>query len=139
MSRRTVDITVDAYDAPSLIAVARERERQRDIGHDDAMTGEGCGMPMKRVFRKARASYIGIATPDVFRELNGERESIVGVMLEEVSEAVEELMKLDDIGYREGDMVARERSEAAETELTQAAAVMLRIASKLRAERLGGA
>ena len=136
-TRRTVDITVDAYDAPGLIAVARERERQRDLGHDDAMTGKGFGMPMKRVFRKARASYIGIATPDAFRELNEEGESVVGVMLEEVAESVEELMKLDDIGYRKGDVFAREHSEAAEVELFQAAAVMVRIASKLRAEREG--
>lgn len=137
-TRRRVDITVDAYDAPGLVAVARERERQRALGHDDAMIGEGCGMPMRRVFRKTRASYVGIAPPSAFRELNAERESVVGVMLEEVSEAVEELTRLEQIGYREGDVFARDHSEAAETELFQAAAVCVRIAMKLRADRLGG-
>jgi hypothetical protein len=138
MSRRTVDITVDAYDAPSLIAVARERERQRDLGHDDAM-----GMPLVRVLREAwelrlgrpSVGHMGIACASVFRAANDQgRVSCATVMLEEVAESVEELMELELMG----DAERRRKSEAAEVELTQAAAVMLRIASKLRAERQGG-
>jgi hypothetical protein len=138
MSRRTVDITVDAYDAPSLIAVARERERQRELGHDDAME-----MPIVRVLREipsmrlARPSigYMGIACASVFRTANDQgRVSCATVMLEEVAEAVEELMELELMG----DAERRRKSEAAEVELTQGAAVMLRIASKLRAARLRG-
>jgi hypothetical protein len=131
MNRRTVDITVDAYDAPSLIAVARERERQRELGHDDAME-----MPIVRVLREIQSiGHMGIACASVFRAANDQgRVSCATVMLEEVAESVEELMELELMG----DAERRRRSEAAEVELTQAAAVMLRIASKLRAERLGG-
>jgi hypothetical protein len=130
-ARRTVDITVDAYDAPGLIAVARERERQRDLGHDDAM-----GMPLMRELNPYYCgSALGIDHTARFRCANDDRGviSCVSVMLEEVREAVDELTELELIGEAE----RRRKSEAAEVELTQAAAVMLRIASKLRAERLG--
>jgi hypothetical protein len=131
-ARRTVDVTVDAYDAPSLIAVARERERQRDLGHDDAMD-----MSLVRVLREIPSiGHMGIACASVFRAANDQGHiSCATVMLEEVAEATEELMELELMG----DAQRRRKSEAAEIELTQAAAVMLRIASRLRAERLGGA
>lgn len=35
MTRRTVDITVDAYDAPALIELAKRRAHQRALGHAD--------------------------------------------------------------------------------------------------------
>ena len=35
MTRRTVDITVDAYDAPMLVALAKRRDHQRALGHED--------------------------------------------------------------------------------------------------------
>ena len=35
MSRRTVDITVDAYDAPMLVELAKRRDHQRELGHGD--------------------------------------------------------------------------------------------------------
>mgnify|MGYP000458705343 CR=1 FL=1 len=130
MTRRTVDITVDAYDAPGLIAVARERERQRALGHDDAMQ-----LPLVRDFDPhcCGPSY-GIACVEFFRDQNDRgRMSCVSVMLEEVCEAVDELEELQLMDYIE----RRRKSEAAEVELFQAAAVMVRIASKLRAEREG--
>ena len=34
-TRRTVDIAVDAYDAPMLAALAKRRDHQRALGHDD--------------------------------------------------------------------------------------------------------
>lgn len=128
--RRTVDITVDAYDAPGLIAVARERERQRTLGHDDAM-----GMPLASLLREIPSiGHMGIASAAVFRAANDQgRASCATVMLEEVAEAVEELMELELMGAAE----RRRKSEVAEVELFQAAAVMVRIATKLRAERLG--
>ena len=131
-TRPTVDITVDAYDAPSLIAVARERERQRDLGHDDAM-----GMSLVRTLDPYYCGpSMGIAAAQAFRVANDTgRMSCMSIMLEEVAESVEELMELELMG----DAERRRKSEAAEVELTQAAAVMLRVASKLRAERLGGA
>lgn len=128
-TRRRVDITVDAYDAPGLIAVARERERQRDLGHDDAMETS-----LVRVLREIPSiGHMGIANAAVFRAANDQgRTSCATVMLEEVAEAVEELMELELMGGAE----RRRKSEAAEVELFQAAAVMVRIATKLRADRL---
>ena len=116
MTRRTVDITVDAYDAPGLIAVARERERQRSLGHKD-----GAIPPMKH-------PKILISHARYFQRVNEERESCESVLLEEVSEAVEELFTASTAS--DDAAVARAMRRASE-ELVQVAATALRFATAL--------
>ena len=110
MTRPTVDITVDAYDAPGLIAVARERERQRDLGHAD-----------EAIPRLAHC-YV----------------SCESLLLEEFEEALYEMRGADgggplwiqDARLREEARVLHLRD--AVTELHQLAALALRIASKMQ-------
>lgn len=115
-TRRTVDITVDAYDAPGLIAVARERERQRELGHAD-----GAIPPMKH-------PTILISHARYFQRVNAERESCESVLLEEVSEAVEELFTASTAS---DDSAAAHAMRHASEELVQVAATALRFATAI--------
>lgn len=130
MTRRTVDITVDAYDAPSLIAVARERERQRELGHADGA--------IPRLVHDHDLSLCGL---DDLRLINddgqvNEEASCESLLREEFEEALYELRGADF-----GPLWIQEFEERAEArvqhrrdaviELRQLAALALRIASAI--------
>jgi hypothetical protein len=127
MTRRTVDITVDAYDAPGLIAVARERERQRDLGHaDDALPCFAHGYDLSPL------------DLDDIRERNDSGDvSCESLLLEEFEESIYELRGADfgplwiqDADEREEARIQHLRDAA--TELHQLAALALRVASKMQ-------
>ena len=129
MTRRTVDITVDAYDAPGLIAVARERERQRELGHaDDAIPCFAHGYDL---------SPLDI---DDIRERNDSGDvSCESLLLEEFEEVICEMrgadngpLWIEDAEEREEARVQHQRD--AVTELHQLAALALRIASKMQCD-----
>ena len=56
VTRRTVDITVDAYDAPMFAALAKRRDHQRALGHTDDERMNFMG----RNWLLARRGYDGI-------------------------------------------------------------------------------
>ena len=128
MTRPTVGITVDAYDAPGLIAVARERERQRDLGHAD-----------EAIPRLAHCYDLSCLDLDDIRERNDSGDvSCESLLLEEFEEALYEMRGADgggplwiqDARLREEARVLHLRD--AVTELHQLAALALRIASKMQ-------
>ena len=125
-ARRTVDITVDAYDAPSLIAVARERERQRDLGHaDDALPCFAHGYDLSPL------------DLDDIRQRNDSGDvSCESLLTEEFEEAIYELRGADfgplwifDDEEREEARIQHLRNGV--TKLHQLAALALRVASKM--------
>jgi hypothetical protein len=129
MSRRTVDITVDAYDAPSLIAVARERERQRELGHADG------AIPCF-----AHGYDLTPLDLEDIRERNDSGDvSCESLLTEEFEETIYELRGADfgplwifDNKEREEARIQHLRNGV--TELHQLAALALRIASKMQCD-----
>jgi hypothetical protein len=130
-ARRTVDITVDAYDAPSLIAVARERERQRSLGHADGA--------IPRLVHDHDLSLCGL---DDLRLINddgqvNEEASCESLLREELEEALYEMrgaepggpLWIQDAERREDARIQHQRDAA--IELRQLAALALRIASAI--------
>ena len=117
MTRRTVDSTAGAYDAPGLIAVARERDRQRELGHDDS------NIPLLthsiRLIPHAR----------YFQRINEDDVSCESVILEEVSETFEELLTAAEA--KTDAQKAHAMHRAAEG-FVQVAAASLRFASELK-------
>ena len=129
--RRTVDITVDAYDAPGLIAVARERERQRDLGHaDDAIP------------RLVHNHDLSLWSLDDLRLVNddnqvNEESSCESLLREELEEALYEMRGADGgqlwiQEFEERAEVRAQNQRDAVIELHQLAALALRIASKMQ-------
>ncbi len=117
MTRRTVDITVDAYDAPALIALAKRREHQRALGHDDA---ERMGFPAAwficRVgeYASPRCSAARIKRIRSSQEHEGRVDADV-VLMGEVAEVLEAKTDAERI-----------------YELLDVAAVCVRVASKMQ-------
>ena len=113
MTRRTVDITVDAYDAPTLAALAKRRDHQRALGHaDDSTSRFSAGFRVAFHGDLLTASELKRQREEEFAACEG---SALTVLLGEVAEAIE----------------ARTTEERI-YELLDVAAVCLRIASKMQ-------
>lgn len=112
MTRPTVDITVDAADAPMLAALAKRRDHQRALGHADD------GLP--NWHDELRIFEIGWWTPvqhsaASLKRLREAYTTADRILLGEIAEVLE-----------------AETDEARIYELLDVAAVCLRIASKMQ-------
>ena len=116
-TRPTVDITVDAADAPMLAALAKRRDYQRALGHeDDERMGFPAAWSICRVgeYGSPRCSAARIKRIRSSQEHEGRVDGDV-VLMGEIAEVLE-----------------AETDEARIYELLDVAAVCLRIASKMQ-------
>ena len=128
MNRRTVDITVDAYDAPMLVALTKRRDHQRALGHADdermPFLKNAWSLVRDSAFQRYEADATRIKRVRTSQEREGHADADV-VLMGEVAEVLE-----------------AETDEARIYELLDVAAVCMRIASKMQRDidaREGGA